>query len=61
MTIATIIKIILNEKDRNKTQGKEMMHNAIIHYPLTDAQSVPRQQLVPSLLIPPVYTEHDVL
>lgn len=32
------------------------MHNTIAHHPLTDAQLIPWQQLVPPGQIPPVYT-----
>ena len=39
---------------------KQVMHNAIAHHPLTDAQPVPEQQ-PPASFPPRLYTEHDVL
>ena len=40
---------------------KQVMHNAIAHHLLTDAQLVPEQRSTPSRPTPPsLYTGHDV-
>ena len=36
-------------------QETQMMHNAIAHHPVTDAQPIPEQQLCPPSQQPPVY------
>ena len=49
----------ITEKEREiKPKKRQVMHNAIAHHPLTDAQAAigPSQPTPPSL-----YTEHDVL
>ena len=49
-----------NEKDYNKKRKgggrqKPVMHNAIAHHPLTDAQLVPEPRSAPPGQLPPVY------
>ena len=50
-----------NEKEYNKKRrgGGEkkqpVMHNAIAHHPLTDAQLVPEPRSAPPSQLPPVY------
>ena len=57
-----------NEKEYNKKEGEEgikkqtnkqkkppVMHNAIAHHPLTDAQLVPEPRSAPPGQLPPVY------
>ena len=48
----------ITKRERNKTQEKQVMHNAIAHHPLTDARAAirPSRPTTPSL-----YTERDVL
>ena len=43
------------KRERNKPQERQVMHNAIAHHPLIDAQSVPEQQLAPPGQLPPDY------
>ena len=38
-----------------KPKKRQMMHNAIAHHPLTDAQLVPKPRSVPPSQLPPVY------
>ena len=48
-----------NEKEYNKKRGggeeKTVMHNAIAHHPLTNAQLVPEPRSTPPGQLPPVY------
>ena len=49
-----------NEKEYNKKRKgggrkKPVMHNAIAHHPLTDAQLVPEPRSAPPSQLPPVY------
>ena len=47
-----------NEKEYKKEGGgkkKTVMHNAIAHHPLTDAQLVPEPRSAPPSQLPPVY------
>lgn len=43
-----IIKINIAKRGRNKTQDQQVIHNAIAHDLLTDAQTVPKQWPAPS-------------
>ena len=38
-----------------KREKKPVMHNAIAHHPLTDAQLVPEPRSAPPRQLPPVY------
>ena len=43
-------------KQTNKqTKNQPVMHNAIAHHPLTDAQLVPEPRSAPPSQLPPVY------
>ena len=49
-----------NEKEYNKKrkggeEKKPVMHNAIAHHPLTDAQLVPEPRSAPPSQLPPVH------
>ena len=58
--IIIIITIICNEKEGNKKseikpKKRQVIHNAIAHHPLTDAQPVPEQPSASPSQLPPVY------
>ena len=42
-------------RKKNKQKKQPVMHNAIAHHPLTDAQLVPEPQSAPPGQLPPVY------
>ena len=43
------------KKRRGGKEKKPVMHNAIAHHPLTDAQLVPEPRSAPPGQLPPVY------
>ena len=46
----------LRKKQNKQTKKKQpVMHNAIAHHPLTDAQLVPEPRSAPPSQLPPVY------
>ena len=44
-----------NKKGRGGKKKNPVMHNAIAHHPLTDAQLVPKLRSTPPSQLPPVY------
>ena len=44
-----------NRKRKGGGRKKAVMHNAIAHHPLTDAQLVPEPRSAPPGQLPPVY------
>ena len=42
-------------EEKNKNKKTPVMHNAIAHHPLTDAQLVPEPRSAPPSQLPPVY------
>ncbi|KAJ7397098.1 hypothetical protein BTVI_138682 [Pitangus sulphuratus] len=48
--------LFTREREREKIQEKQVMHNTVAHHPLTNDQSIPKQQPPPPGQLPPVCT-----
>lgn len=56
MTLLVLQTVIKRRKEKCENQERQVMHNPIAHYLLSDAQLIPEHQSAPFQVAPPTHT-----